>query len=29
MRFFDQLRMRIGMLFGRNSAAAHMHNELR
>jgi predicted permease len=29
VRFFDQLKMRIGMLFGRNTAAAHLDDELR
>jgi predicted permease len=29
MRFFDQVKMRIGMLFGRNTAAAHLDDELR
>ena len=29
MRWLEQLRMRIGMLFGRNSAAARLNDELR
>ena len=29
MRFLDQVKMRIGMLFGRNTASAHLDDELR